>query len=70
MKIPDLGGSDVLNKGAELISVCLRNYGQSVRTLRAALNIDSKKQYNTFLRSEGDYNVSFALREVCFSSLV
>lgn len=39
-------------------------YGQAVRTLRSALNINSKKEFSMFCRSEGDFNVNFALREV------
>ena len=35
-----------------------------MRTLRAALNMHSKKPQSLFVRSEGDFNVSFALREV------
>lgn len=53
------------------MSMMYRNsYGQAVRTLRATLNGHSKKPYSMFCRSDGDVNVSFALRKVINSTHV
>lgn len=46
------------------LTIHRNSYGQAVRTLRAALNGHSKKPYSMFCRSDGDANVSFALRKV------
>ena len=40
-------------------------YGQAVRTLRSALNYESKKENGHFLRKDYNFNCYFALRKVC-----